>query len=216
MEYDMSILNNIRSIPVLSEEEIKELIIKAQNGDLIARDKIVYHNLRLVIYIGRRFLGKFSDNMDDIINTGSIGLLNSIYYFKVESGIKFSSYAGQAIVREYTNELKARKNPEDIVSLSDPIRSDLDGAKTREDIIPIDSEPIDSYVSRLELYEKVREVIKQLPEREREIIIYRFGFEDGEMKSLADVGRKFGMSRERARQIEPKILKKLGINKALS
>jgi len=257
-----SYLREIGKVSLLTREEERELAKKVSNGDEQARRKMIEANLRLVVSIAKRYIGR-SRNLGllDLIQEGNIGLSKAVDKFDYKRGFKFSTYATwwirQAVTRALADQgrtiripvhmvetiskyLKTRRAlsqalgrdplPEEIASemgkevdeilylmtisqstssLNQPV-GDEDGSSQLGDFIS-DTKTItpDSHAARELLKSELAKIMSELSDRERNIIKMRFGLEDEITHTLEEVGKAFGVTRERIRQIEAKTLEKL-------
>ena len=252
-------LKEIGTIPLLTGEEEQVLAMRIADGDEEAKKKLAEANLRLVVSIAKRYVGRGMSFLD-LIQEGNLGLIKAVDKFDYNKGFKFSTYATwwirQAITRaiadqartiripvhmvETINKVKKAKSqllhlngheptPEEIanyldmpvdkvreilrvaqdpVSLETPIGEEEDSHLG--DFIPDDEAlaPADAASMSL-LKEHLAEVLKTLTPREEKVLSLRFGLEDGNPKTLEEVGKEFNVTRERIRQIEAKALRKL-------
>ncbi len=252
-------LKEIGTIPLLSGEEEQVLAMRIADGDENAKKKLAEANLRLVVSIAKRYVGRGMQFLD-LIQEGNLGLIKAVDKFDYNKGFKFSTYATwwirQAITRaiadqartiripvhmvETINKVKKAKSqllhingheptPEEIaeyldmgvdkvreilrvsqdpVSLETPIGEEEDSHLG--DFIPDDEAlaPADAASMSL-LKEQLDEVLQTLTPREAKVLKLRFGLEDGNPKTLEEVGKEFNVTRERIRQIEAKALRKL-------
>ena len=251
-------LKEIGRVPLLSAEEEIELATRMAQGDKYARKRLSEANLRLVVSIAKRYVGRGMQFLD-LIQEGNLGLIKAVDKFDYTKGFKFSTYATwwirQAITRaiadqartiripvhmvETINKVKKAQSqllhlngheatPEEIseylempvdkvreiirvsqepVSLETPIGEEEDSHLG--DFIPDDAlAPADAASMSL-LKEQLAEVLKTLTPREEKVLKLRFGLDDGNPKTLEEVGKEFNVTRERIRQIEAKALRKL-------
>ena len=252
-------LKEIGKVPLLSADEEMELAKRMENGDEMAKKRLSEANLRLVVSIAKRYVGRGMQFLD-LIQEGNLGLIKAVEKFDYRKGYKFSTYATwwirQAITRaiadqartiripvhmvetinrlirvqrQLLQEVGREPYPEEIakemglpvdrvrdimkiaqepVSLETPIGEEEDshlGDFVEDDHIPTPPEAA-AYAM---LGEQIREVLETLTEREQKVLRLRFGLDDGEAKTLEEVGKKFNVTRERIRQIEAKALRKL-------
>jgi RNA polymerase primary sigma factor len=257
-----SYLREIGKVSLLNPEEERALAKKVSEGDEQARQQMIEANLRLVVSIAKRYIGRSSNlNLLDLIQEGNIGLSKAVNKFNYKKGFKFSTYATwwirQAITRALADQgrtiripvhmvetitkyLKTRRSlaqalgrdplPEEIASemekdveeilylmqisqstssLNQPL-GDEDGGSELADFIS-DTKTItpDNHATRELLKNELEKIMQELSEREREIIKMRFGLNDEMTHTLEEVGKAFGVTRERIRQIEAKTLEKL-------
>ncbi|MCL2619649.1 MAG: RNA polymerase sigma factor RpoD [Defluviitaleaceae bacterium] len=252
-------LKEIGKVPLLSQDEENELALLMEAGDKAAKKRLVSSNLRLVVSIAKRYVGRGMHFLD-LIQEGNLGLIKAVEKFDYRKGFKFSTYATwwirQAITRaiadqartiripvhmvetinkllriskQLLQELGREPNAEEIakemqitvekvreimklsqdpVSLETPIGEEED-SHIGDFIADSDLPPPDAQAASTLLKEQLMSVLETLTEREKKVLILRFGLEDGKARTLEEVGREFQVTRERIRQIEAKALRKL-------
>ena len=161
----------------LDDKEIVEYFIRFQNGDLKSREIIINHNIKLVLY---RVTGKFSSypyDMDELVSIGLMGLIKAVDTFDINREVKFSTYALRCIDNEILLFIRKNKTHKEHVSLTSPISTNKDGNEMfLKDILMDSDEDFVFSIEEKELYDEVRRVIENLPEREKQIIMLFFGF----------------------------------------
>ena len=161
----------------LDDKEIVEYFIRFQNGDLKSREIIINHNIKLVLY---RVPGKFSSypyDMDELVSIGLMGLIKAVDTFDINREVKFSTYAMKCIDNEILLFIRKNKTHKEHVSLTSPISTNKDGNEMfLKDILMDSDEDFVFSIEEKELYDEVRRVIENLPEREKQIIMLYFGF----------------------------------------
>lgn len=259
-------LSEISKYPLLTPEEEKKLAKKVAQGDLEARERLIKSNLRLVVSIAKKYIGRSKGlTFLDLIQEGNTGLIKAVDRFDWRKGFKFSTFATwwirQAISRALSDQArtirlpvhvvetlyklnKAKKKlatildreptPEelsaetgisvdkvqkllkyipDTISLETPIG---EGESLLKELIPDTSERTPEKTAALaNLREKLKQAIQSLNPKERQIISLRYGLEDGTIYTLEEIGKIFGITRERVRQIEIKALEKLKDNELI-
>lgn len=191
----------------LSKEEEEKYIDKMLAGDQKAREKLINHNLRLVVHVCKKYNGSFE--ADDLISVGSIGLIKGIDSFKKEKGSQLSTYVSRCIENEILMLLRANKKHKVCVSIEDPIGVDNEGQElSLFDIIPQDEElDPDIVVERKVLVEEVKEFMKaNLNEREYKIICLRYGLIDKIERTQQEVANMLNISRSYISRIETKAI----------
>ncbi len=205
----LSISPNQNFPPPLSEKEEEEFFTKMKSGDSSARAKIIEHNLRLVSHIIRKYYASYGDT-DELLSVGSIGLIKAVDSFKSEKGTRFATYGAKCIQNEILMFFRAKKKNDYEVSINETIDIDKDGNPlTYLDIISVD----DTMAEKIELeshIERVREFTERvLNEREKEIIVLRYGLRGYLPKTQREVAKHLGISRSYVSRIEKKALEKL-------
>lgn len=253
-------LKEIGSIPLINAEREKELAVRIEQGDEVARKAMTEANLRLVVSVAKRYVGGSGMTLLDLIQEGNLGLLKAVEKFDHHRGFKFSTYAmwwiRQSVTRAIADQSKTIRIPVhmreimnrmrrdsreflgqygreplpeetadrmdmsvervyeiinffgDTISLETPIGEEQDSSLG--DFIADASSPEQFAETEYDLLkEQLGEVLGTLSRREERIIRLRFGFEDGHIRTLEEIGREFNVTRERIRQIEVKSIRKL-------
>ncbi len=189
------------------QEEAEYFRQMAQGSDaerLSARQKLIEHNLRLVSHIVSKYAK--SGSGDDLFSIGCIGLIKAVETFSPEKKIRFSSYAAKCIQNEILMHLRAQRKTARDVSLSDPIESDRDGNPlTLIDLLADETDMGEVIDLRLDA-QRLRKLVRQLPDREREIITLRYGLRGGKPLTQQEIAGKMGISRSYVSRIEKKAL----------
>ncbi len=205
-------LFNQLSLPEpLSEEEERECISKWLNHDLEARNKLIEHNMRLVVFIAKRFESP-KVLLEDLISIGSMGLIKGVETFKSDKNIKLATYASRCIENEILMFLRKVSKQKNEVSLDEALNVDGDGNELLlADVIPTNQvlaldEAITNEQERL-----MYEAVESLRPREKEIIIMRFGLYKTTEYTQKEVAEKLGISQSYISRLEKKIIDKLKI-----
>ncbi|KAA0560579.1 RNA polymerase sporulation sigma factor SigK [Rossellomorea aquimaris] len=200
--------NNAFPQPLSSADERKYLRLMAE-GDEHARNMLIEHNLRLVAHIVKKFENTGEDP-EDLISIGTIGLIKAIESYSEGKGTKLATYAARCIENEILMHLRALKKTKKDVSLHDPIGQDKEGNEiSLIDILKSESDDvIDTIQLSMEL-EKVRKYICVLDEREKEVIVGRFGLDLKEEKTQREIAKELGISRSYVSRIEKRALMKM-------
>ena len=190
----------------LSKKEEEEEFRKAKNGDKKAKDKLVNHNLRLVVHIIKKF--NFSPkNNEDLISIGTIGLIKAVNTFKLDKGIRFSSYASRCIENEILMSLRNNKKKNLDVSMSDPIESGKSGSGlTLMDTIADKSSFYDKILDKVDIERLSINIKKYLTQREQNVVNLRYGLINNNAHTQQEVAKKVGISRSYVSRIEKKAL----------
>ncbi|WJV27960.1 RNA polymerase sporulation sigma factor SigK [Rossellomorea sp. AcN35-11] len=200
--------NNAFPQPLSSSDEKKYLRLMAE-GDEHARNMLIEHNLRLVAHIVKKFENTGEDP-EDLISIGTIGLIKAIESYSEGKGTNLATYAARCIENEILMHLRALKKTKKDVSLHDPIGQDKEGNEiSLIDILKSESDDvIDTIQLSMEL-EKVRKYICVLDEREKEVIVGRFGLDLKEEKTQREIAKELGISRSYVSRIEKRALMKM-------
>ena len=195
--------------PPLKGEEEKRMLLELEQGNESARQTLVEHNLRLVVYIARRFESS-GINLEDLISIGTIGLIKAIGTYRLERNIKLATYASRCIENEILMHIRKVSNQKAEVSLDEPINLDCDGNELLlSDILGTDEDkiqrPLEDDVDLMVL----KDALNHLPEREKEIVFMRFGLQGRKELTQKEVAQKLGISQSYISRLEKKIMLKL-------
>ena len=195
----------------MPEKEIYELIDKTNNGDLKAEEKLVLHNIRLVLYqVTHRFnLVKYDKK--DLVSIGIIGLIKAVKSYDVTKKIQFSTYAIKCIDNEILMSLRKIKKDKNIDSLDRIIEcSNNDNDKLKlGDVLTNELDNVEEKLDKEIIFEFIQQIVKELPEREREIIMLHFGFYNDEIHTQQEIAEKYSFSKSYISRIISKTIKKL-------
>ena len=195
--------------PPLEEEVERELLYKVQQGDNEARNTLIVHNLRLVVFIAKKFEST-KINLEDLISIGSMGLIKGVQTFKMEKNIKLATYASRCIENEILMYLRKYANLKNELSIDEPLNVDWDGNELLlSDVLGTDSDEISNDIETEDERRLLRVLVNNLNEREREIMIMRFGLSGGEELTQKDVADRLGISQSYISRLEKRIIAKL-------
>lgn len=194
--------------PLRGEEE--RLAIDAlSRGEEKARQTLVEHNLRLVVYIARRF-DNSGTNLEDLISIGTIGLMKAISTYRSDRNIKLATYASRCIENEILMHLRKIANQKTEISLDEPINLDGEGNELLlSDVLGTGEDDIQRPLEADAEVQVLRQALTQLPNREREIVNMRFGLEGQKELTQKEVAQKLGISQSYISRLEKRILGKL-------
>lgn len=195
--------------PPLKGAQEQAALEALEQGDEAAKQKLVEHNLRLVVYIARRFENT-GTSLEDLISIGTIGLIKAIGTYRRDKNIKLATYASRCIENEILMHIRKTANQRTEVSLDEPINMDCDGNElllsdilgTEEDMI---LRPLEDNVDLCVL----RHALGELPDREREIVLMRFGLEGRKELTQKEVAQKMGISQSYISRLEKRIMQRL-------
>ncbi len=194
--------------PLDTEEELV-LLEEVKNGNITARDKLIEHNLRLVVYIAKKF-DSTGIEFEDLISIGAIGLIKAVKTYSIDKNIKLATYASRCIENEILMQLRKNTRIKNEVSLDEPLSSDGDGNELLlADIIPVDEDSVSKNMEVSAEKQILMSVIGKLDSREQTIMFLRFGLEGHEEKTQKEVADLMGISQSYISRIEKKILSKL-------
>lgn len=195
--------------PPLKASEEQEALEKMERGDESAKQLLIERNLRLVVFIARRFENT-GVNLEDLISIGTIGLVKAVDTYRRDRNIKLATYASRCIENEILMHIRKISNQRTEVSLDEPINMDYDGNELLlSDILGTDEDmilkPMEDEVDICLL----RQAVKALPERERKIVYSRFGLEGWQERTQKEVAAQMGISQSYISRLEKRIMEKL-------
>lgn len=195
--------------PPLDTEEENECLKKLLQNDSNAKNKLVEHNLRLVVYIAKKFENT-GVGLEDLISIGTIGLIKAINTFNPEKNIKLATYASRCIENEILMYIRKISNHKLEISIDEPINIDWDGNELLlSDILGSDGDSVYSDLEMDEDRKTVKKAITELNDRDRLIITLRFGLESGKEKTQKEVADLLGISQSYISRLEKRIIEKL-------
>lgn len=201
----------------LSREEEKETFEKfKKENDMQARQKLITHNLRLVVHIVGKYAGSVKVEADDLISVGTIGLMKAIDSFDYDKGVQLGTYASRCIDNEILMVLRANKKYKENMSLNSVIGGDKDGNDFMlMDIIPSDEDDLEDIADTNFLIDKIcKSVNNCLTKREKEVLERRYGLNGKKVLTQKELAKELGISRSYVSRIEAKALQTIkdGIN----
>ncbi len=197
--------------PPLSREEEQEVFRKLEEHDSEARNKLIVHNLRLVVYIAKKFEST-GIGVEDLVSIGTIGLIKAVNTFCPNKKIKLATYASRCIENEILMFLRKSSQYRNELSIDEPLNIDYDGNELLlSDILGTDDDVVNKGIESEAEREILRGAVSELCDREREIMEMRFGLIDGKEKTQKEVAEQIGISQSYISRLEKKIIKKLRI-----
>ena len=201
--------NDVLPKPLDKEEELAALIA-LENGDEEARNTLIEHNLRLVVYIAKRY----ETNpifMEDLISIGSIGLIKAVNTFKRDKNIKLVTYASRCIENKILMFLRKKSRRKVEVSFDEPLNIDYDGNELLlSDILGTDDDVVTKEFEKKENKRELLEAMSTLKERERQILQMRYGIQHEEL-TQKDIAKRLGISQSYISRLEKRIIAKLKV-----
>ncbi len=208
---DIYYVNGSDTLPApLPPEQENELILLLSNGDEQAKNELIEHNLRLVVYIAKKFENT-GINLEDLISIGTIGLIKAVNTFRSDKNIKLATYSSRCIENEILMYLRKNNGIKNEISIEEPLNVDWDGNELLlSDILGTDANEISKNIETEAEIEQLRKALSGLSERERKIMCLRFGLvgtkREYTQKEVADM---LGISQSYISRLEKKILEKL-------
>lgn len=195
--------------PPLKGQDEEDALIALEQGEESGKQKLIEHNLRLVVFIARRFENT-GVNLEDLISIGTIGLIKAVNTYRRDKNIKLATYASRCIENEILMHMRKISNQKTEISLDEPINMDYDGNELLlADVLGTDEDmilrPLEDDVDLCIL----RQAVTELPEREREIVYMRFGLGGRKEQTQKEVAKIMGISQSYISRLEKRIMGKL-------
>ncbi len=194
--------------PYTAEEEA-QMLARLSAGETQIKDKLIEHNLRLVVYIARRFENTGVD-LDDLVSVGTIGLIKAVSSFNAEKNIKLATYASRCIENEILMHLRRTVKLKSEVSFDEPLNTDWEGNElVLSDVMGTDGDVVYKKIENGVETELLGIALTKLNDREREIMELRYGLNGGEEKTQREVADMLGISQSYISRLEKKIIVRL-------
>lgn len=195
--------------PPLSKEEEQKVFELMDTDFEKAREELIVHNLRLVVYIAKKFEST-GTNLEDLISIGTIGLIKAVNTFSKEKNIKLATYASRCIENEILMFLRKSSQYKHEISIDEPLNVDWDGNELLlSDVLGTDDDVVNVNIENETEQQVLRKLVEELPERERIIMEMRFGLKDGKELTQKEAADKIGISQSYISRLEKKIIKRL-------
>ena len=195
--------------PPLSKEEEASLMEKLKDGDESVREELITHNLRLVVYIARKF-DVAGAGIEDLISIGTIGLIKAVKTYSPEKNIKLATYASRCIENEILMFIRKNSQLKGELSLDEPLNTDWDGNELLlSDVLGSDPDMVGMNVERDDECRMLRIVLDKLPKRDREIMYMRFGLDGQREHTQKQVADSMNISQSYISRLEKKIISML-------
>ncbi|MCI7638389.1 MAG: RNA polymerase sporulation sigma factor SigE [Clostridiales bacterium] len=195
--------------PPLKGAQEQAALEALEQGDEGAKQALVEHNLRLVVYIARRFENT-GINIEDLISIGTIGLMKAIGTYRLEKKIKLATYASRCIENEILMYIRKTANQKGEISLDEPINMDCEGNELLlSDILGTDEDAISRPLEEDVDKKVLRQALETLPPREQEIVFLRYGLEGRKELTQKEVAQTMGISQSYISRLEKRILQRL-------
>ena len=194
--------------PLSSEDELKYLILSKQ-GDKYARNKLIEHNLRLVVFLAKKYENTKTD-IEDLVSIGSIGLIKGINTYKIDKNIKLATYASRCISNEILMYLRKNKKRRTEISLEDALNYDAEGNELHlEDILGTEEDVVYKEFEQGINQKALEGELNMLNEREKQIMTLRYGLNNTDEFTQKEVATMLGISQSYISRIEKKVIKKI-------
>ena len=195
--------------PPLSKEDELKYLIRAKTGDEEARNILIAHNLRLVVFLAKKYENTTYD-IEDLVSIGSIGLIKGINTYKIDKNIKLATYASRCISNEILMFLRKNKRKKAEVSLEDALNYDAEGNELHlEDILGTDADLVPNEYEKQVDKEILSKEIEDLQDRDKEIMTLRYGLNNTKEYTQKEVAEILGISQSYISRIEKKVIRKL-------
>lgn len=195
--------------PPLTPEQEKALLTRMMAGDRAARDDLITHNLRLVVYLAKKYENT-GVPAEDMISIGTIGLIKAVNTFQPDKNIKLATYASRCIENEILMYLRKSCNRRQDASIDEPLNTDADGNELLlMDVLTGDQAEVGEELERSAECAALRGAVERLAPRERQIMELRFGLRDGVEHTQKEVADSIGISQSYISRLEKRIIKRL-------
>lgn len=195
--------------PPLSKEEEYELALRSIEGDKVARDKLIEHNLRLVVFLAKKYENTGYD-IEDLVSIGSIGLIKGINTYKVDKNIKLATYVSRCISNEILMFLRKNKKKKVEVSLEETLNYDAEGnTLALEDVLGTDEDIVLENVSKKQDAKYLASELNMLNDREKLIMTLRYGLNNTKEYTQKEVATMLGISQSYISRIEKKVIRRI-------
>ena len=195
--------------PPLKKEIEEDLVRRSTLGDIDARNKLIEHNLRLVVFLAKKYDNTIYD-LEDLVSIGTIGLIKGIKTYKLDKNIKLATYASRCIDNEILMFLRKNKKRMSEVSFEDSVNLDSEGNELHiEDIFGTEEDLVEKSIECKDDKALLQEEVKKLDERDKEIIELRYGLSGKKELTQKELAEKLNISQSYISRIEKKVIKKL-------
>ena len=194
--------------PLTKEDEIKYVQL-SMKGDKIAREILIEHNLRLVVFLSKKYDNTMID-LEDLVSIGTIGLIKGVNTYKLDKNIKLATYASRCIDNEILMYLRKNKKRRTEISFEDSLSYDQEGNELHlEDILGTEKDNVTKEIEDKELEKLLYKELDKLKERDKLIMILRYGLYNSLEYTQKEVAEKLGISQSYISRIEKKVIKRL-------
>lgn len=203
-------INGPETLPApLSQKREQEIMEELKNGIESNRELLIIHNLRLVVYIAKKFESK-TTSTEDLVSIGTIGLMKAVKTFNPEKNIKLATYASRCIENEILMYLRKINNAKSEVSFDEPLSVDWDGNElTLRDVLGTDPDDVFEEIEYDDEKRLLRKTVEELPEKERRLMVMRFGLDGKKAQTQKQLADSMGISQSYISRLEKRILEKI-------
>lgn len=195
--------------PPLTKEEEESLVMLSNKGDMSARNKLIEHNLRLVVFLAKKYDNTMYD-LEDLVSIGTIGLIKGVKTYKLDKNIKLATYASRCIDNEILMFLRKNKKRKTEISFEDSINLDSEGNELHlEDVFGTEDSIVEKEYESIVDKECLINEIENLSKRDKEILILRYGLNNKKEYTQKEVADMLGISQSYISRIEKKAIKRL-------
>lgn len=195
--------------PPLSKEQEAKIMEEIKNGNDENRDLLITHNLRLVVYIAKKFESK-TTSTEDLVSIGTIGLMKAVKTFNLDKNIKLATYASRCIENEILMHLRKVSNMKSEMSFDEPLSVDWDGNElTLRDVLGTDPDDVFEPIEYTDEKRLLLKVVDSLPEKEKRLMIMRFGLNGTVSHTQKQLADELGISQSYISRLEKRILDKI-------
>ena len=193
----------------LSKEAEEFYLVMAQDGDIMAKDKLIEHNLRLVVFLAKKYENTKVD-LEDLVSIGTIGLIKGVNTYKLDKNIKLATYASRCIDNEILMYLRKNKKRRGEISFEDSLSYDSEGNELHlEDILGTEKDIVTKGIEEEHDKKVLYQEINKLKKRDKQIMILRYGLFNTKEMTQKDVADLMGISQSYISRIEKKVIKKI-------
>ena len=195
--------------PPLPKRVEEDLVRKSNMGDLDARNKLIEHNLRLVVFLAKKYETTGYD-IEDLVSIGSIGLIKGINTYKIDKNIKLATYASRCISNEILMHIRKNKKSKNDVSLDDTLNYDAEGNELKlSDVVGTEEDIVDRQFQDKMNREFLANEINNLSKRDKEIMMLRYGLNNTKEYTQKEVANMLGISQSYISRIEKKVINEI-------
>ena len=203
-------VGNLDNLPApLSKEEEILYVKKAEEGDTLAKEKLIEHNLRLVVFLAKKYENTSID-LEDLVSIGTIGLIKGVNTYKLDKNIKLATYASRCIDNEILMFLRKNKKRRGEISFEDSLSYDGEGNELHlEDILGTEKDIVTKGIEEEHDKKVLYQEINKLKKRDKQIMILRYGLYNTQEMTQKDVAELMGISQSYISRLEKKVIKKI-------